>query len=141
LTFDVAVAIALLCPQPYDTYRDNPPKQWKNLPRRNMVMLDLVKKSMLTGIGLALKTWDEVEDMAKELQKRGEMSESEGRHFLDELQKRYEETQEKLEKRVEKAVKDFLKKTNIVTSDELKELKKEIRELKSIINAMTEKSA
>jgi polyhydroxyalkanoate synthesis regulator phasin len=104
-------------------------------------MFDLVKKSMLTGIGLALKTWDEVEEMVKDLQKRGEMSESEGRKFLDEIQKRYEETQEKLEKRVEQTVKDFLKKTSIVTTDELKELKKEIRELKSIINAMTEKSA
>jgi polyhydroxyalkanoate synthesis regulator phasin len=103
-------------------------------------MLDLVKKSMLTGIGLALKTWDEVEDMAKELQKRGEMSETEGRNFLEELQKRYEETQEKLEQRVEKTVQQFLKKSQIVTTEELKELKKEIRELKSIINAMTEKA-
>jgi polyhydroxyalkanoate synthesis regulator phasin len=102
-------------------------------------MFDLVKKSMLAGIGLALKTWDEVEDLVKDLQKKGEMSEAEVRKFLDELQERYQETQAKLEKRVEQTVKDFLKKTNIVTADELKELKKEIRELKSIINAMTEK--
>ena len=104
-------------------------------------MFDLVKKSMLAGVGLALKTWDEVEDIVKEIQKRGEMSEAEGRKFLDDVQKRYEETQGKLEKRVEQATKDFLKKTSIVTSDELKELKKEIRELKSIINAMTEKKS
>ena len=104
-------------------------------------MFDLVKKSMLAGIGLALKTWDEVEDMVKDLQKKGEMSENEGRKFLDDVQRRYEETQEKLEKRVEQTVREFLKKTSIVTTDELKELKKEIRELKSIINAMTEKSS
>jgi polyhydroxyalkanoate synthesis regulator phasin len=100
-------------------------------------MLDLLKKSVLTGIGLALKTKDEVEDLVKELQKKGEMSESEGRKFLDDVQKRYDETQEKLEKRVEDAVRDFLKKTKIVTTDELKELKKEIRELKSIVNTLT----
>lgn len=99
-------------------------------------MLDLLKKSVLTGIGLALKTKDEVEDLVKELQKKGEMSEGEGRKFLDDVQKRYDETQEKLEKRVEDAVKDFLKKTKIVTTDELKELKKEIRELKSIVNTL-----
>lgn len=103
-------------------------------------MLDLLKKGMLTGIGLALKTKDEVEDLVKELQKKGEMSETEGRKFLDDVQKRYDETQEKLEKRVEDAVKDFLKKTKIVTTDELKELKKEIRELKSIVNTLTPKS-
>jgi polyhydroxyalkanoate synthesis regulator phasin len=103
-------------------------------------MFDLVKKSMLAGIGLALKTWDEVEDLVTDIQKKGEMSESEGRKFLDEARKRYDEAQGKLEKRVEETVKTFLKKTNIVTTDELKELKKEIRELKGVVNAMTEKS-
>ncbi|KJS31845.1 MAG: hypothetical protein VR64_09935 [Desulfatitalea sp. BRH_c12] len=103
-------------------------------------MFDLVKKSILASIGLALKTKDEMEDLVKELQKKGEMSESEGRKFMDDVQRRYDEAQEKLEKRVEKSVKEFLKKTNIVTTDELKELKKEIRELKSVINTMTLKS-
>jgi polyhydroxyalkanoate synthesis regulator phasin len=103
-------------------------------------MFDLVKKSILASIGLALKTKDEMEDLVKELQKKGEMSESEGRKFMDDVQRRYDEAQEKLEKRVEKSVKEFLRKTNIVTTDELKELKKEIRELKSIINTMTLKS-
>jgi polyhydroxyalkanoate synthesis regulator phasin len=102
-------------------------------------MFDLMRKGMLAGIGLALKTWDEVEKMVQEVQEKGEMSESEGRKFLDDVQKKYEEAQSKLEKRVEQTVKDFLKKTQIVTSDELKELKKEIRELKSIINTLTEK--
>ncbi len=102
-------------------------------------MLDMMKKSMLAGIGLALKTWDEVEDMVEDIQKKSEMSESEGRKFLDEARKEYESAQGKLEKRVQGTVKDFLKKTNIVTTDELKELKKEIRELKSIINTLTKK--
>lgn len=103
-------------------------------------MFDVMKKSMLAGIGLALKTWEEVEDMVNDIQKKSEMSETDGRKFLDEAKKRYEEAQGKLEKRVEGTVKEFLKKTNIVTTDELKELKKEIRELKSIINTMTKKN-
>ncbi len=102
-------------------------------------MFDLMKKGMLAGIGLALKTWDEVEEMVQDIQKRGEMSESEGRKFFDDVQKKYEEAQNKLEKRVEQTVKDFLKKTHIVTSDELKDLKKEIRELKSIVNTLAQK--
>jgi polyhydroxyalkanoate synthesis regulator phasin len=101
-------------------------------------MFDLMKKSLLTGIGLALKTWDEVEEMVQDIQKKNEMSESEGRKFLDEAKKRYEEAQSKLEKRVETTVKDLLKRTSLVTADELKDLKKEIRELKSVINTLTE---
>ena len=91
-------------------------------------MLNIVKKSMLTGIGLALIAKDEVEDLAKELVNKGKMSENEGTKFLEELQKRYDETQKKLEEKVQRAVKDFMKKADVVTGDELKGLKKEIRE-------------
>jgi polyhydroxyalkanoate synthesis regulator phasin len=102
-------------------------------------MPDIVKKTLLAGIGLALKTWDEVEDIAKELVEKGKMSENDGKKFLNDLQKRYEETQRKLEARVEKTVKEFLKKADVVTSDELKAVKKEVRELKKIISSVEEK--
>lgn len=98
-------------------------------------MPDLIKKTLLAGIGLALKTWDEVEDLAKELVEKGKMSEKDGSNFLNELKERYEETQKKLEARVEKSVQDFLKKANVVTSDELKAVKKEIRDLKKMISS------
>ena len=97
-------------------------------------MLDLFKKSMLTGVGLALKTWDEVEALGKELEEKGKMPREEAKKFIAELQQRYEETQSKLEARVEKSVKDFLKRADIVTGEDLKALKKEIRELKSLIS-------
>jgi len=45
-----------------------------------------------------------------------------------------------LETRVEKTVKDILKKANVVTSDELKAVKKEVRELKKMISSDREKS-
>ncbi len=97
-------------------------------------MSNLIKKALFTGIGLALKTKDEVEDLAEELVKKGEMSEKEGKKFLDELQERYEDAQNKLEERVEKTVKKLLKKADLVTADELKGLKKEIRELKKAVS-------
>jgi polyhydroxyalkanoate synthesis regulator phasin len=103
-------------------------------------MPDLIRKTLLAGVGLALKTWDEVEDLAKELVEKGKMTEKEGNTFVKDLQKRYEETQKKLEARVEKTVKEFLKKANVVTSDELKAVKKEVRELKKMISSDREKS-
>jgi polyhydroxyalkanoate synthesis regulator phasin len=98
-------------------------------------MFDLVKKSMLAGVGLALKAWDEVEEMAEDMVAQGKMTEKEGRKFLDELQERYAETQKKLEERVEKSVREILKKMDVVTQDELKALKKEIRDLKKMISS------
>jgi polyhydroxyalkanoate synthesis regulator phasin len=97
-------------------------------------MLELFKKSMLTGIGLALKTWDEVEALGKELEEKGKMPRDEAKKFIEELQERYEETQTKLEERVEKSVRDFLKRADIVTGEDLKALKNEIRDLKKLIS-------
>jgi len=97
-------------------------------------MLNITKKAMLTGIGLALIAKDEVEDLAKELVNKGKMSENEGTKFLEDLQKRYDETQKKLEEKIQQAIKDFMKKADVVTGDELKGLKKEIRDLKKAIS-------
>jgi polyhydroxyalkanoate synthesis regulator phasin len=67
------------------------------------------------------------------------MGEKEGNKFLSELQQRYDDTQKKMEARVEKTVKEILKKANVVTSDELKAVKKEIRELKKMISSNSKK--
>jgi polyhydroxyalkanoate synthesis regulator phasin len=93
-------------------------------------VMDIAKRALLTGIGLALTAKDEAEDLAKEVASKLNLTEEEGKKFLQDIQKRYEENQQKLEERVEKSVKEFLKKADIVTSDELKALKKEIRDLK-----------
>ncbi len=97
-------------------------------------MLDLIKKTMLTGVGLALLAKDEVEELAKDLIEKGKMTEKDGSKFLDDLQKRYDDVQSKLENKVETTVKSILKKADIVTGDELKALKKEIRELKQAVS-------
>ena len=103
-------------------------------------MFDLMKKTMLTGVGLALNAWDEVEDLAKELVDKGKLNEKEGTKFIKDLQKRYEDTQKKLEARVEQSVDKFLKKANVVTGDDLKALKNEVRDLKKMISSEKDKT-
>ena len=84
-------------------------------------MLNIIKKAMLTGIGLSLIAKDEVEELAKELINKSKMSEKEGSKFIEELQKKYDETQDKLEERVQQTAKEFLKKADVVTADELED--------------------
>jgi len=93
-------------------------------------IMSVVKKTMMTGIGLALKTKDEVEDWARDLVTRGELSENEGEKFVDELLKRYDEAREDLEGKIEKVTKDIMKKARVASMDELDSLKKEIEELR-----------
>ena len=95
--------------------------------------VDLFKKTMLTGVGLALKGKDELEELFKEFEEKLNFKDEAGRSFLAEFKSKLDETQDKLEQRVEKAVKEFMKKADLVTGEELKALKKEVRELKKAI--------
>jgi len=96
-------------------------------------LVDLFKKTMLTGVGLALKGKDEIEELFKEFEEKLNLKDEDGHSFLAEFKSKIDETQDKLEQRVEKAVKEFMKKADLVTGAELNALKKEIRELKKAI--------
>ena len=93
-------------------------------------MLEILKKTYLAGAGLAAKTWDEVESLSKEVAKKAKMSEKEGAKFMKDMKKRYDDTQKKTGKYVEKVVKDILKKMDVATGADVKALKKEIQQLK-----------
>ena len=93
-------------------------------------MIEIFKKTYLAGADFAHKTWDEVEGRANEVIKKAKLGEKESAKFLKDLKKRYDGTQGKLEKYVEKVVKDILKKMDIATAADIKALKKEIQQLK-----------
>jgi len=93
-------------------------------------MIEQLKKAMTTGIGLALKTWAEVEAAGKEMIKKAQLSEKDAGQFLSHLKESYEKTQKKMEGQVNRLVKDVLKKADIATSDDLKSLQREIQGLK-----------
>ncbi len=97
-------------------------------------MLDFIKKTMLTGIGIAMKTKEELEEWVKEIVKKGEMSEKEGKSFLDDIKNKSKEAQKDWEEKIETKFKDLLKKADIATRNEVNDLKNEIEELKKTIS-------
>jgi polyhydroxyalkanoate synthesis regulator phasin len=105
-------------------------------------LFDFAKKTMLTGVGLALLAKDEMEEIARDVvaksKEKGKMTEQEAKKFWDELYDRYEDVQKKLEKRVEQNVKDVLDKMNIVTEEKLesklKAIKKDVNDLKKAVS-------
>jgi polyhydroxyalkanoate synthesis regulator phasin len=96
-------------------------------------MNDLIRKVVLTGIGLAALTKEKIEEVVKEVVEKGKLSEKEGREFIDELLKKSEGAREKVEGQIEKAVQATLKKMNLVTRDEFSKLEKQIRQLKKAV--------
>jgi polyhydroxyalkanoate synthesis regulator phasin len=101
-------------------------------------MIDLIKKSMFIGIGLALKTKDEVQELGRELINKEQMSENDGRKFIDDLIDRYDEAKAEIEDKIDGSVKEFLNKMDLVTQDDLKKVQKEVKELKKALAAKTE---
>ena len=102
-------------------------------------MFDLIKKMAYTGLGLAFMTKEKIEELSKEVVEKGKLSETEGKEFIDELQKKSEEARKKVEEQIENAVKDALKKMNIPSRDDMLRLEKQIEELaQSIERGKTE---
>ena len=96
-------------------------------------MFDLIKKTMLTGVGLASMTKDKLEAIAKEIAEKEKLSEKEGRDLVDDLLKKAEETKNAMERHIEKLVKDVMKKMNLATRDELSALRQEVEKLEEAL--------
>lgn len=92
-------------------------------------MFDLIKKTMLTGVGLAGLTKDKIEKLAKELAKKGKLSEKEGKKLVDDLLKKSEQARKDLETKVEGMVRRALEKIDVATKEDIDRLEEKIRHL------------
>ena len=91
---------------------------------------EFIKKTMLTGIGVALKTQAEFEEMTKSFIEKSRMTEEEGKKFVDEMMEKYQESKVSMESQIEKSVKKVLQSADIASSKELNALKEEVAKLK-----------
>ncbi|MEA2085047.1 MAG: phasin family protein [Thermodesulfobacteriota bacterium] len=94
-----------------------------------MLDLDLIKKTMMIGAGLAAVSKDKIETLAKMLAEKGNVSEKEGKKLVDDLLKRAETAKNDLNEKVEKMVKDAVLKMDIATKEDIASLTQQIKEL------------
>ena len=92
-------------------------------------MSDLIKKTILVGLGALVLTREKAEKLAKDLVKRGELAKTEEAKFVKDLMKKAEKSRVEAEKRIEKIVEKTLIKLNIPTRKELDALKAKIDKL------------
>ncbi len=103
-------------------------------------MIDLIKKALLTGIGVASLTKEKIDELSKELIKKGQLSEQEGQQFVEEMINRAEESKKSLQKQTETIVEKTLSKMNLARNADLIDLKVEIERLRDEIVVLQEKS-
>jgi polyhydroxyalkanoate synthesis regulator phasin len=103
-------------------------------------MIDVIKKAVLTGIGIASLTKDKIEDLAKDLVDKGKMSEQEGEKLVQEMLSRAEESRQTVKNQTESLVKNTIDKMHLARMEDIDLLKKEIETLRAEI-ASLQKSA
>lgn len=92
-------------------------------------MIELIKKAMLTGLGVASLTKEKIEEIGRDFIDQGKLSQQEGEKLMEDLRVRVEESKEEIKKQIEERVEEVLKKMNLVRSSELDDLKRQIKEL------------
>ena len=92
-------------------------------------MIDLLKKTFLTGVGVAALTKEKIEELAKDFVEKGKITEQEGKALVDDLVGRSEESRLEFQKQIEEKVQAILAKMNLAKQNEVDALKGEVAEL------------
>ncbi|WP_457552426.1 phasin family protein [Desulfobacula sp.] len=92
-------------------------------------MFEYLKKSLLTGVGLALRSKTEIEDLAKEFAEKSKMNQDEAKTFLKECQQKYENARTDFDKKIEKTIEKILLKLDLPSKSDIKGLNDRIDDL------------
>jgi polyhydroxyalkanoate synthesis regulator phasin len=92
-------------------------------------MIDLIKKALYTGVGLAVLTKEKAEELVRELSQQAKLSEQEGKELFDSLLKQSEHARNDLQTKIDDTVLAVVKRLNLATKDEVAGLKAKIEEL------------
>jgi len=96
-------------------------------------MVDLIKKAIYTGVGLAVLTKEKAEELVRELTQQAKLSEQEGKELFDGLLKQSEHARNDLQAKIDETVLAVVKKLNLATKDEVAKLNAKIEELSASI--------
>ncbi len=96
-------------------------------------MIELMKRTLLTGVGLTLMTKDKVEDMAREIAKAAQLSTEKGQEFVDEAVARAEQGRKDFESTVQRLVHESCKKADLPTREEINDLKARVAVLEQAL--------
>jgi polyhydroxyalkanoate synthesis regulator phasin len=92
-------------------------------------MVDLIKKALYTGLGMAVLTKEKAEELIKELASQTSLSEHEGKELVEGLLKQSEQARSDFQSKMDETVTSVVKRLNLATKDEVAALKAKLEEL------------
>jgi polyhydroxyalkanoate synthesis regulator phasin len=96
-------------------------------------MFELAEKIMLTGMGALCMTQKKAEELAKEMKERFNMTEEEGKAFIEKMQQNFEQSQQKLEEMAQQEVRRAAERIGMVTREEFEQLQQRIAQLEQTL--------
>lgn len=104
-------------------------------------MIDLFKKTLYTGFGMASLTRDAAGDLARTMAEQLKLSKEEGEKLVSEMMDKSETAKDDLKKNIQSICQDVLSKAEIPLQKDVDELKKEIEALKNRCQELEQKSS
>jgi len=92
-------------------------------------MSELIKKTILAGLGAISLSREKAEEIAGDLIKRGELAKNEEAKFVKDLMDIAEKNKARLEEKIEEVVEKTLTRLDIPTRKEINALREEINRL------------
>ncbi|MDY6849855.1 MAG: phasin family protein [Thermodesulfobacteriota bacterium] len=96
-------------------------------------MFELAEKIMLTGMGALCMTQKKAEELANEMKERFNMTEEEGKAFIEKMQQNFEQSQQKLEEMAQQEVRRAAERVGMVTREEFEQLQQRIQQLEQTL--------
>jgi len=96
---------------------------------KNRNMSELIKKTILAGLGAISLSREKAEEIAGDLIKRGELAKNEEAKFIKDLMDIAEKNKARLEEKIEEVVEKTLTRLDIPTRKEINALREEINRL------------
>ena len=94
-------------------------------------MLDIIKKSLYLGLGVASFTKERVESVVDELIEKGQLSKDEKSKAIKDIFDKIEKEEKEVQKKIHKVVKEVLDKVGVATQKDIENLQKRIKKLEA----------
>jgi polyhydroxyalkanoate synthesis regulator phasin len=108
-------------------------------PTKEKTMFELIKKGLLTGLGLAVVTKAKLESVLGKLVDEGKMSREEAEKFRDELLRSGEEHWTAMEEKISGAVKELVGGMDLCRKEDLRDLSQKVLVLESRLAELEKK--
>jgi polyhydroxyalkanoate synthesis regulator phasin len=107
--------------------------------RKEDIMIDLLKKNMMMGLGLATMTKRKITELGEKLAEEGRLSQEEGEKLVKELLKAGEENKKNMEDKFFEIISNTMKKVDPPCTEKLASIEKKIDSLNRKLSKIEKK--